>query len=218
MAGLSVDAAREVFQGDLLAEDAASALLGASCPPAPRHLDLDRALAAQARSQGALLVYRPARLADGRPVTLELLVERTRALGRPDLAFASKDPWFLADPGVVGETPEQAWALVAPEPWPETLGLPYDAAARALAARAAPFPWRRRRAVETVFDVLVAAHARGRRLLERSYDWTSTRSSDGGWVYVGGLGAAALEVASFSAPIRHGRLGSCPTLILSPSS
>ncbi len=215
---LPLEAAREAFGEDLLAEEDAAALLGAPCAPAPRQLDLGPDRAVEARRQGALLIYRPERLADGRPVTLELLVERTRALGREDLRFRAPNPWFLDDPAVAVETPEQGWALVSAEPWPETLGLSYEAAARALASRAGPLPWRRRRAVEAVFDVLLASHARGRRLLSNAYDWTSTASTDGGRIYVGALGGPGLEVASFSPPIRHGRLGSCPTLPIPAAS
>jgi hypothetical protein len=210
-APLTLDDARRSFGDDLLEPAALAELLGGA-PDAPV-LGLDATLAENARGEGCLLVYRPASFPDGRPLTLAALFERVEALARPDLRFRGSDPWFLRDPVLVGETVEAGWALVARDPWPETLNATYEEGTRALSRRAGREAWRRRNAVEAVFDTLAFAHARGVVLLARTFDWTTTPSADGGLVTVGGFGAGVLDVVAYSTPVKHGWLGSAPTLV-----
>jgi hypothetical protein len=210
---LALDAAHRIFGDDLLDPAALREFLGDA--PELRELRLDTDLAESARSDGCLLLYRPANLPGGRPLTLPALFERIAALARPDLQFRGSDPWFLRDPLLLGETPEEGWALIARDPWAETLNSTYDEATRVLERRAAGRPWRRRRAVEAVFDTLAFAHVRGIALLSKGFDWTTTPSADGGLVTVGGFGAGVLDVVAYSAPVKHGWLGSVPTLVRS---
>ena len=208
---LTLDAARRIFGQDLVEPAALRDLLG-DAPAAP-DLDLDTDDAEAARADGCLLLCRPAQLPDGHSLTLPTLFERVGALGRPDLRFRGEEPWFLRDPLVSSETPEGGWALIAREPWPETLNNTYEEGTRAVERRTGGRPWRRRRAIEAVFDTLAFAHARGIALLAESFDWTTTPTVDGGLVTVGGFGAGVLDVIAYSAPVKHGWLGSVPTLV-----
>jgi hypothetical protein len=208
---LTLDAARRIFGEDLLAPDALAELLGE--PPDAPGIPFETRLAEAARADGCLLLYRPANLAPAHPLTLPALFERVGALARSDLRFRGDDPWFLRDPLVLAETPEAGWALVARNPWPETLNATYEVGTGALARRAAGLPWRRRRAVEAAFDTIAFAQARGKALLAKSFDWTTTPSADGGLVTVGGFEAGVLDVVAYSAPVKHGWLGSVPTLV-----
>jgi hypothetical protein len=211
MSSLAPENAAHVFGPRFLHTEGLQDFLGGNTPTTP--MTFDGALAEQAASEGCLLVYRPARLPDGRPLTLPTLFERVGTLAKPGLGFRGEQPWFLADPFAVGETPEEGWALVVQEPWPETLNRTYDDAGLAIARRASGRPWRRRRAVEAAFDTLAFAFASDLRLLSAHFDWTSTPSADGGWMNVGGFGAGVLDVVAYSPPVKHGWLGSCPTLV-----
>lgn len=211
MSSFASENAVQLFGPRYLPTEGLQDFLGGQSPSVT--MAFDRALAEQAAKEGCLLVYRPARLPDGRPLTLPNLFERVAQLAKPGLAFRGEHPWFLADPFAIGETPEEGWALVAQEPWPETLNRTYDDASLGIGRRAAGRPWRRRRAVEAAFDTFAFAFASDLRLLSSHFDWTSTPSADGGWMNVGGLGAGVLDVVSYSPPVKHGWLGSCPTLV-----
>lgn len=211
MSLLSLDAARDLFGPNLVEPEALADFLGGRIEA--HDLRLDAAVAEEAHRLGCLLLYRPERLPAGPALTLSNLFERLAALDRPNLRFRSDDPWFVRDPSAGGECIEGGWALVSRDPWPETCNQTYDAASRAISRRAAGRPWRRRRAVEAAFDTLAFQHARGVRLLAESFDWTGTESSDGGLVNVGGFDASGLDVLAYSRPVKHGWLGSCPTLV-----
>lgn len=211
MSLLSLDDARRLFGSSLLGPESLTSFVGGTIPT--RELRIDTALAEQAQREGCLLLYRPAELPDGTPITLASLFERVATLASPGSGFRSEDPWFLRDPIARSESVEAGWALVSREPWPETCNQTYDAGDRAIAHRAAGRPWRRRRGVEAAFDTLAFRHVRGVRLLAESYDWTATPSADGGFLNVGGFDEGGLDVLAYSAPVKHGRLGSCPTLI-----
>ena len=108
---------------------------------------------------------------------------------------------------------EAGWALVAKEPWRETLNQSYgrgqDAAAAPRGrAAVAPPP----RSGDRVRRARLRA-ARGTRLLEDRWDWSSTQSHDGGLVNVGRFGDTGLDVLSYSKAVKHGALGICPTLV-----
>jgi len=211
MSHLSLSDARKLF-GDRMIEPAAVAVLtGSSAGVEGVAIGIGAAEAEAARDAGCFLVHRPARAADGRGVTLALLRERARAAGLT--AFRGDDPWFAEQPFAAAEAVEPGWALFYAEPWHETLNRTYDAADAALSARTGDGGWRRRSAVEIAFDCLAVAAARGVRLLERAWDWSSTATEDGGFVNVGGFSAAGLDVLSYSRAVKHGALGVCPTLV-----
>jgi hypothetical protein len=201
----------QVFGPRFLPAEALEHFLGGHTPTTA--MAFDATVIEQAASEGCLLVYRPARFPDGRPLTLPALFERVGELAKAGVAFRGEHPWFLADPFAVGETPEEGWALVAREPWPETLNRTYEEAGLAITRRAQGRPWRRRRAVEAAFDTLAFAFASDLRPLSAHFDWTGTPSADGGWMNVGGFGAGVLDVVAYSPPVKHGWLGSCPTLV-----
>lgn len=211
MTTLSLDEARSLFGDDLLDADAIGALLGAHAESNPE-IPFSREMAATAKAAGCMLVLRPQSLPGIGPVTLAGLAELC-AKRDGFAAFASEDPWFADDSVVNAITAEPGWALVAKEPWCETLNVVYDRADEALRRRAANEPWRRRRAAEIAFDTLAYAAARGTHLLADRWDWSSTPSHDGALVNVGAFGAKGLDVLSYSKAVKHGALGICPTLV-----
>lgn len=211
MSTISLDEARSLFGDDLLDADAVRSLLGTYPEQAPE-IPFSRELATAARADGCMLVLRPQSLPGVGPVTLAGL--RELCANRDGfVAFAGEDPWFVDDEAVNAVAAEPGWALVAKEPWRETLNLVYDRADVALRRRAAGQPWRRRRAAEIAFDTLVYAVARGKRLLGDRWDWSSTHSHDGAFVNVGAFGDKGLDVLSYSKAVKHGALGICPTLV-----
>ncbi|MBY0274402.1 hypothetical protein K2Z84_03600 [Candidatus Binatia bacterium] len=211
MSTISLDEARSLFGDDLLDADAVRVLLGAYAEKTPE-IPFSREIATAAKADGCLLVLRPQSLPGVGPVTLaglrELCAKRDGLV-----AFAGEDPWFVDDEAVNAVTAEPGWALVAKEPWRETLNLVYDRAEDALRRRAGELPWRRRRAAEIAFDTLAYLAARGKRLLGERWDWSSTHSHDGALVNVGGFGDKGLDVLSYSKAVKHGALGICPTLV-----
>jgi hypothetical protein len=212
MSSIDREDARRLLGDDLIDPEALRALLGTE-PAAVPAIPFAAETVETAHGSGSLLIYRPGTLADGRALTLATLADL--AGGRSDglVAFAADEPWFVDDPLVADERVEGGWALVAKEPWPETLNKTYGAGEQALTRRAGAVPWRRRRAVEIAFDTLAYAAARGSRLLADRWDWSSTASRDGGLVNVGGFTASGLDVLSYSRAVKHGALGICPTLV-----
>jgi hypothetical protein len=214
---LSFREARELFGADLFAADLVAQALG-EAPPRDADqnatLPLSRADARAARETGAFLIQRQAALADGAGLTLALLHQRFKgSSGAGAPRFRGEDPWFLGQDFAEHETPELGWALVAKEPWPQTLNQTFDQASEALSRFAGGARWRRRRAVEIALDCLVVAAIRGERLLASTWDWSSSSASDGGRINVGGFGGSGLEVLSYSKAVKHGALGVCPTLV-----
>jgi hypothetical protein len=217
MSNLSHDEARRLFGADLIDSEALRALLGGDLGDVPA-VPFARDVAIAARESGCLLVFRPAALRDGAPITLAALAGLAAGRGDGLKAFAGDDPWFVDDATANADTVEPGWALIAKEPWRETLNQTYLRGEEALRARAGTLPWRRRRAPEIAFDVLAYAAARGTRLLADRWDWSSTQSHDGGLVNLGNFGDAGLDVLSYSKAVKHGALGICPTLIGSARS
>jgi hypothetical protein len=211
MSTLSLDDARSLFGDDLLDAHALQALLGGHGESNPE-IPFSREAATAAKAAGCMLVLRPQSLPGVGPVTLAGILELC-AKREGHVAFASDDPWFADDSAVNAITAEPGWALVAKEPWRETLNLVYDRADEALKRRAGSEHWRRRRAAEVAFDTLVYAAARGKRLLADRWDWSSTASHDGALVNIGAFGDKGLDVLSYSKAVKHGALGICPTLV-----
>lgn len=214
MTNLTHDDAARLFGEDLIDAAALGALLGSHAseiPPVPFARDVAEA----ARRDGCMLIFRPARLDDGRPLNLATLTQLTR--GRHDglVAFAGEDPWFLKDENINADVPEPGWALVAKEPWRETLNRTYAGGEEALHRRGGG-RWRRRRAPEIVLDTLAYAAARGTRLLADAWDWSSTASHDGGLVNIGAFKTSGLDVLAYSKAVKHGALGICPTVVGRP--
>jgi hypothetical protein len=214
MSPLRLDDARRILGDDVIPPDDLAALLGAACAPPSGTLPFTAEELEAAHGAQCLLIYRPEKASGGAPLTLAWLHERHgEAKSAGGRLFRATASWFLSDPFARRETVEEGWALVAKAPWPETLNLTYEQAGEALQRRAAGRPWRRRRAVEAAFDCLAVESLRGLRLLGRAWDWTSTSGTDGGLVNVGGFDENGLDVLSYSLAVKHGALGSCPTVV-----
>lgn len=210
MGQLGIDGARRIFGGSMIGPEQVAQLLGEPCDAAGP-LALDASTAEQAAASGCACIWRPARTASGKPVTMALLHERTAAArGR---GFRGDEPWWLEQPSALEETPEAGWAIFHRVPIGSTLNRTFDAGSAELERFAGGRPWRRRRAVEIALDTLVAALA-GQRLLESTWDWSASPSTDGGLLNLGGFGPEGLEVLAYSRAVKHGALGICPTLVL----
>lgn len=187
---------------------------------ADKHLEMPKVLELVARGEMILLP----RIAEagGKPLTIAALVERfpeafeSRLLKQ--VGYQLKEEWgILLEPLSRTETPASGWAIVSKRPLPRTLNRSYDEQTRILDEWASPWTqdgWtvRRRRAVEIVYDLVVFWKVRGERLLEKAWDWSSSRTVDRGIVNVGGFGPRGMEILAYSAAVRHGALGVCPTL------
>ncbi len=106
------------------------------------------------------------------------------------------------------------WQFVTKACTPGTKGVNHDAQATALNAYAQkvgldPALTRRRIPVEVPYDHLVTLRAHNMRLLVNEYDWTDTRASDGGCVFVGDGDAYGLGVFRRSADVSDGDRGAC---------
>lgn len=207
---LGLDDARRIFGASLLGPERVAEILGEPCDASPT-LAIDAPTAERAAAAGYACIWRPATTASGAPVTMALLHQRTSAArGR---GFRGDDPWWLEQPTALEETPERGWAIFHRAPIASTLNRTFDVGSAELERFAEGRAWRRRRAVEIALDTLVAAGA-GLRLLETTWDWSASPSTDGGLLNLGGFGPDGLEVLAYSRAVKHGALGICPTLVL----
>ena len=104
------------------------------------------------------------------------------------------------------------WRLVHREPIPVTRNLSYELQDAALARYAESVglgPVRRRSGIAMVYDTLLFERTHGLRLLERTWDWSDTPTSDGGFVTAGEFSAEGLHVLGYSRAVRFGTLGVC---------
>jgi hypothetical protein len=172
-----------------------------------------------ARKAGEILVLRPGSK-DHEPITIQSLIGRFPDAFDPrflrTMGYLLKDEWGIELEPLTGtETCRAGWFLVPKEPLRASRNHTYgeqDAAVKAYAQE-----WgipsaslQRRRAVEIVYDTLLYHAARGVRLLETTWDWSCTRTLDGGYLNVGGFGPDGLQIFSYSRAVRHGDLGVCP--------
>lgn len=216
---LTIAQAKEILGADTVVPEELEAVLGAPIGPVPA-LPFTAADLESARMDGALLVYRCAR-AGGTPLTIAQLVSTFPAAFREKILRGSgyqlKNDWgILLEPLAESDTCHDGWALVSSDVLPSSRNLTYPEQDVALQAyRAAnglhERDLRRRTAIEAVFDTVVFFAVHRRRLLEHSWDWTSTATEDRGLLQVGGFGAEGLEVIGYSPGIRHGQLGACWT-------
>ncbi len=70
---------------------------------------------------------------------------------------------------------------------------------------------RRREANEVVWDTLLYYGATGKKILEKDYDWTSSRASDGRLVSVGYFASAGLRLSHWNPSDSNAYLGVCPS-------
>jgi hypothetical protein len=214
--------AREILGPDCLALDDVCGALDLSTDTVPAHL---RQIAEtvhfsadelrEARDDGQMLVFRLASDAAG-PLTIHRLIERFPSLFDPKLltkvGYALRDEWGITlEPLAKTEVCKPGWHLARKAPLPSSLNLSYYEQEAVLPRAGSHSPPRRRTAVEAIFDLIVHHSRGGERLLAESFDWTSSRTVDAGYLYVGGFGEQGMTIVGFSAAVRHATLGLCPT-------
>ncbi|HEX7407187.1 MAG TPA: hypothetical protein VF515_05985 [Candidatus Binatia bacterium] len=220
MAVTSVSQARTVLGDDVLGAEALANVLGqVSAAELRTEIPFTSAALAAARNSGMMLVLRLAQADDRVPLTIVQMLQRfPQAFDQKllrQMGYQLKDEWGIAlEPLAATETCTPGWALVRKDVLEDSCNLSYDeqdTAIRNYAAMLGDAAVRRRTAVEAVYDTLLYFEARKIRLLERSWDWSSSATLDGGYLNVGGFASAGMQVLSYSRAVRHGQLGVCPT-------
>lgn len=218
---VTLEEARRVLGDDVLGPQEVERVYGGmprELLDAPIGMTREQLLAA--RQAGEMLILRVARGADDGPLTVLQMIERyPQAFDNKLLAqmgYQLKDDWGITlEPRAATDTCETGWALVRKTILEESRNLSYEEQDATLWAYAdsvgvPPATIRRRSAVEAVYDTVLYHAARGVRLLEKTWDWSSSRTVDGGYLNVGGFSPRGVQVLSFSRAIRHGGLGVCP--------
>jgi hypothetical protein len=218
-AAVSLAEARSILGEDLLGPEEVGRVFGP--PPQPPPIPFARETLAAAQQVNEMLVLRVAAVDAGAGLTMLQMVERfPQAFDKKllrQVGYQLKDDWGITlEPLAATDTCAPGWALVRKEILDETRNLAYDeqeAAVQAYAQRlgGSNALVRRRRGVETVYDTVLYFGARGVRLLEKTWDWSSSPSIDGGYLNAGGFTANGMQILSFSRAVRHGGLGVCPT-------
>jgi len=218
-AAIDVETARRILGDDLLGPVEVRDVFGLeeAVPPIPYS---PAEIESAASAGGELLVLRTQRAA-GKPLTLLRLIERApNAFDRHFLrkmGYQLKEEWGIElEPLANSETSAPGWMLVRKEILDETRNLPYEEQTEqmrgyARSRRVHAGAIRRRSAVETAYDLVLYQAARGVRLLADTWDWTTSRTLDGGYLNVGGFGPNGMQVLSYSTAVRHGALGVCPS-------
>lgn len=220
---VSISRARELLGADLLSLEQVCGALGQSADrlsPEVRKAaaevpfsdsDLERA-----KGDGQALVFRLDRDDQG-PLTIQRLIDRFPAAFEARLltkvGYALRDEWGITlEPLAKSEVCAPGWYLAGKQPLAESCNLSYYEQDEPLARFAERAPGARRRtAVEATYDLVLHHAVHGVRLLEDHFDWTSSRTVDAGYLYVGGFGDQGLSLVGFSAAVRHATLGVCPT-------
>ena len=214
--------ARALLGGDVLGPEEIAEAFGptgtvevASAGPVP----FDEKRLAAAASRGEILVLRAAS-AGGEPLTLLRLIERFPecfdARYLKGMGYQLKSEWGIElEPLAATETCHPGWSLVLKTVLRETCNLSFEEQDEKLAAWSAAEGAgraRRRLAVETVFDAIAYRRSRGAHLLADTWDWSGSRTIDGGYLNVGHFDESGMQVFSFSPGVRHGKLGLCPNV------
>jgi hypothetical protein len=222
MAIQGLEAARRILGDAVIGPEELAAALGgdplanlsADERAAAARVPFDGAALEAARRDGELLVMRLPRHGE-RPLTMLGLAEILGGLDprvHRGVGYSLRDEWTIdTQPFAASEACALGWRLVRREPLPETRNRLYRAQDAALAARSGDRAGklRRRSAVEIAYDTLLWHRLRGERLLADAWDWSSTPSSDNGYVAVGGFGDDGLGVIAYSRAVRFGTLGVC---------
>jgi len=150
------------------------------------------------KHEGFMVVVRPSTMMledKEAPVTIMNLKKK-----HPDLFYADRD-WFHNEDFAKTGTIQDRIAIVKKELLGETRNKNWDEQQEILTHWAEehnldPKMVKRRTPVEIAHDVLGYFNARQQRILEKDWDWTSVRSSDGRFVFVGGFDRDGLYVYS----------------------
>ncbi|MFN8627972.1 MAG: hypothetical protein U0587_18615 [Candidatus Binatia bacterium] len=220
MSPLSLLDARAVLGDDVLGPEELDTVFGeGTSADSSLAIPFSRDHLAAARGHGAMLVLRATRTGSAAPLTiLHMLQQFPRAFDPNSLrqsGYQLREEWGIAlEPLAAADTCTPGWALVWKTIVPESCNLTYDEQDAVIDHYAGVLgggDLRRRTAVEAIYDTLLYHAARQRHLLERSWDWSSSATLDGGYLNVGGFGAQGMEILSFSRAVRHSQLGVCPT-------
>jgi hypothetical protein len=159
-----------------------------------------------------MLVLRVAQTAADQPLTIVELAARFP--GRSVSASPSSVPWYAREPFASEETCRPGWALVDKGLSSRTRNLSYAEQDEELRnrGRLLGLSLRRRSAVEIVYDTLLYAAVQGERLLATEWDWSSSGTSDGGFVAAGQFDEQGLHLLAYSQAVRFGSLGVCATV------
>lgn len=219
MQTIPLEQARTILGGDVLGPAEVASVFGAVSAAAPgADIPFTSADLAAAREHGMLLVLRVAESDAHVPLTILDMLRRFPQAFDPKLlrqmGYQLRDEWGIAlEPLAATDTCTSGWALVRKDVLEETCNVSYEeqgGLVRRFGALVGDAPFRRRTAVEAVYDTVLYATARKIRLLERSWDWSSSATLDGGYLNVGGFASTGMQVLSFSGAVRHGHLGVCP--------
>ena len=208
---LKVSDAHAILGHDVLGAEEAHAVFGVrvEAPPLPFTAEELN----DAKANGEMLVLRLAK-EGGTPLTLQRMIQHLPQLFDErylrKMGYQLRDDWGIElEPLATTDTCTFGWALVRKEILDETRNLAYDEQEAVVTRTRVDL--RRRTAVEAAYDTLLHFGARHARLLEKTWDWTKSRTVDGGYLNVGGFGPAGLQILSFSRAVRHAALGVCPT-------
>jgi len=177
-----------------------------------------------AKHNDEILILRAA-ACGGESITMRWFIERFPDAFDPatlrKVGYQLKDDWGIElEPLAATETCRPQWALVRKGILDATRNLSYDEQDEHLqtyaGTRRAADRVRRRAAIEIVFDLLATHRAGGGRLLRRSWDWSRSRTVDGGYLNVGRFTEQGMQIFSYSRAVRHGELGVCPNIDPSP--
>jgi hypothetical protein len=215
MSGITIGDAKRIFGADMLGLADVEAVFGGGVASSTREqpepigkLPFERDTLMRAADEGMMLVFRTPGAAPGERLTIASLAARF-----PGATPTDPRPWFARERFANDDVCALGWAVVDKDPRSETRTLSYDEQDAALARRSERlgFALRRRTAVEIVYDTLLYAAARGERLLETDWDWSSTMTLDGGVVTAGQFDDAGLRLLAYSKAVRFDSLGVCGT-------
>ncbi len=171
------------------------------------------------RDAGEMLIWRYADVG-ATPLTIMELVRRQPTLVDArflqKMGYQLKDEWGIElEPSASTATCTGGWGVVLKDVLKESLNVAYEAQDDFLAAygKRIGSAVRRRTAVEITYDTLILWMTRQQRVLERTWDWSSTRTTDGGYLNIGGFSKNGLQIFSYSRAVRHGALGVCPARV-----
>jgi hypothetical protein len=215
-ASTELQRAREILDEDVIGPQEIQRVFGVSAAAATgttATVPFSTQQLQRARAEGELLILRLSR-AGGEALTLRQLIRLFPSAFDPTylrkMGYQLKSEWGIeVEPLASEETCAERWALVRKEPLLQTCNLSYEEQEEVMAGTAGRGV-RRRSATETAFDLVAYHGSRGRRLLYDSWDWSSSRTADGGYLNVGHFDDKGMQVFSFSPGVRHGKLGVCP--------
>lgn len=179
-----------------------------------REQKLTKADLERLKKEGFMVVLRTAMLSnEGKemPATVENLRKKFKDL------FYNQD-WY--DEEKFANNKENAvrtaWAIVKKEVLEESRDKDWDEQEEILKQWAKehkvdPKFVTRRMPAEVAYDILAYYNARNERILEKDWDWTGTRSSDGSLVRVGLFDSVGLSVGGDGRGLSDSHLGVCPS-------